>query len=399
MPVMSFDAARVRGLYPRVDAVTAHLDGSFGALQPESVIRAIIATLRAGPAQPGSRSARSRRAMESADAARTAVGDLVGAPARDVVLGPNTPALMLRFASLLSRSWTLADEVLLSRADADLTVHAFQRMARTRGAVLRWAEVDLDEGSVPTWQYEQLLTGRTRVVTLTLANPALGTVPDVRAIAELAHQHGALVVVDAGAALPHAALDLAELGADLLIISAATFGGPTVAAAVAAPGVLSEPDGDSSLPLPERFEFGPLPVELLDGLTAAVDHLAGLEEWATGSRRDRIAASLDSAGDYQQLLYQRMDDGLRSLGRLTVLGGTGDRLPMVAFTVVGNTPAQVAEFLGYRGVSVWSGPSGFEQLLAAYGADELGGAVFAGVMPHNTSAEVDHLLDALSLLT
>ncbi len=398
MPVMSFDAARVRGLYPRVDAVTAHLDGTFGALQPESVIRAIIATLRAAPAQPGSGSARSRRATESAQAARAAMGDLVGAPARDVVLGHNAPALMLRFAALLSRDWTLADEVVLSRADADLTVRAFQRMARTHGAVLRWAEVDLDEGSVPTWQYEQLLSDRTRVVTVTLANPALGTVPDVRAIVELAHQYGALVVVDAGASLPHVALDLADLGADLLVISAATFGGPTVAAAVAAPGVLAQLEGDSALPLPERFEFGPLPVELLDGLTAAVDHLAGLEEWAAGTRRDRIVTSLDSAGEYAQVLYQRMDDGLRALRGLTVLGGSDERLPMAAFTVAGNTPAQVAEFLGYRGVSVWSGPSGYGQLLTAYGADEFGGAVFAGVMPHNTPAEVDHLLDALSLL-
>ncbi|PZS17253.1 MAG: cysteine desulfurase-like protein [Pseudonocardiales bacterium] len=396
MQVTSFDVARVRGLYPTVGAGTAHLEGCFATLQPESVIRAIIATLRSSPAQPGSRSARSQRTAASVLQARRAVADLVGSTPESVVLGDSLATLMPRFAGLLSRDWQLGDEIVVSRLDADVNLHPWLRSARAAGVVVRWAEVDLETGELPTWQYEQLISGRTRIVTVPLANPATGTVPHVRAIADLAHRHGALVVVDAGAALPHLSPDLTALGADLMAVSSATFGGPTVAAVAARPGLLLEMEGELALPVPQRFELGPLPIELLDGLTAAVDHLAGLDERATGPRRARLAASLTAAGDYERSLYEHLDTGLRALPGVTVLGTATDRLPIAAFTVARHSPDQVGEFLQRRGVSVWTGPSGMTQLMTALGADEMGGAAYVGLMPHSTLSEVEQLVDSVA---
>jgi cysteine desulfurase family protein (TIGR01976 family) len=396
MPVLSFDLARVRGLYPTLGSGTAHLDGSFSPLLPESVIRAIIATLRSSPTQPGSNSPRSRRAAESVLDARRALGDLVGAKPESVVLGPNAAALVLRFAWLFSRDWQLGDEVVLSRLDADDVIAPWLRAARDAGGVVQWAEVDLDTGALPTWQYERLIGKRTRVVTIPLGNPATGAVPDVRAIADIAHRYGALVVVDAGSAIPHLAIDLDELGADVLLLSAPSFGGPNVAAAVTRPGLLHELDGEPDRPVPERFEVGALPVEVMDGLTAAVDHLADLAQPETGTRRDRLITSLSQAGDYERRLFARLEDGLRALEHVTVLGAGPRRLPMAAFTVGGSTPAQVGEQLRRRGVSVWTGRSGSSQVLQAFGADELGGAVFVGLMPYTAAKEVDQLLTALA---
>jgi cysteine desulfurase family protein (TIGR01976 family) len=398
MQVMSFDVARVRGLYPTVGAGTAHLDGCFGTLQPESVIRAIIATLRSSPAQPGSRSANSQRTAASVLQARRAVADLVGASPDSVVLGDSLANLLPRFTDLLSQDWQLGDEIVLSRLDADVTLRPWLAVARASGVVVRWGEVDLETGELPAWQYEHLINRRTRIVTIPLANPATGTVPNVRAIADLAHRHGALVVVDAGAALPHLSLDLAALGADLIALSATTFGGPTCAAVAARPGLLLEMEGDVHLPVPQRFEVSPLPIELLDGFTAAVDHLAGLDERAKGTRRARLVASLTAAGDYERGLYQRLDAGLRSLRGVTVLGTAADRLPIAAFTVARHNPDQVGDLLQRRGVSVWTGPSGMTQLMTALGADEMGGAAYVGLMPHTTAGEVEQLLDALSTL-
>jgi cysteine desulfurase family protein (TIGR01976 family) len=399
MQVMSFDVARVRGLYPSVGAGMAHFDGPFGTLKPESVIRAIIATLRSSPAQPGSVSARSQRSAASVLQARRAMADLVGASPDSVVLGDSLATLVPRFAGLLSRDWQLGDEIVVSRLDADANLRPWLRAARAPGVIVRWAEVDLETGELPTWQYEQLITRRTRIVTVPLANPATGTVPNVAAIADLAHRHGALVVVDAGAALPHLPLDLAALGADLIAVSATTFGGPTVAAIAARPGLLLEMEGELDLPVPQRFELGPLPIELLDGFTAAVDHLAGLDEGATGSRRARLVASLSAAGDYGRGLYERLDAGLRALPGVTVLGTATDRLPVAAFTVARHRPNHVGELLQRRGVSVWTGPSGMTQLMTALGADEMGGAAYIGLMPHTTFSEVDELVDAVATLT
>jgi cysteine desulfurase family protein (TIGR01976 family) len=398
MQVMSFDVARVRGLYPTVGAGTAHLDGCFNTLQPESVIRAIIATLRSSPAQPGSRSASSQRTAASVLQARRAVADLVGGTADSVVLADSLATLMPRFTDLLAHDWQLGDEIVLSRLDADVTLRPMLTVARAKGVVVNWGEMDVETGELPAWQYEHLINLRTRIVTVPLANPATGSVPKVRAIADLAHNHGALVVVDAGAALPHLSLDLGELGADLIALSATTFGGPTVAAVVARPGLLLEMEGDVHLPVPQRFETSPLPIELLDGLTAAVDHLADLDERAQGSRRMRLVASLTAAGDYERGLYERLDSGLRSLRGITVLGTTTDRLPAVAFTSTRHEPDQIGDLLQRRGVSAWTGPSGMTQLMSAFGADEMGGAAFVGLMPHSTAAEVEQLLDALANL-
>jgi cysteine desulfurase family protein (TIGR01976 family) len=398
MTVMSFDLARVRGLYPTLGAGTAHLEGPFGALQPESVIRSIIATLRSSPAQPGSRSTRSQRSASSVLNARRAVADLVGTTAESVVLGASQAELHTLFSRVLSRDWQLGDEVLLSRTDADSTVQPWVRAARSAGGSVRWAEIDLETGELPTWQYEQLVTSLTRVVTVPLGNPATGAIPDVRAIADIAHRHGALVIVDAGAAVPHLPLSLNELGADLLSFNAASFGGPTVAAIAARAGLLHDIDGELPLPAPQRFESGPLPVELLDGLTAAVDHLAELSPGLPGTRRDRVLEGVASAGEYTRHLYERFDAQLRSIRGVTVLGTSTDRVPVIAFSVAGFSPEHVGDFLQRRGVSVWTGPTGMTELSSSFGVDELGGAVYAGLMPYTAHHEIDQFFEALDEL-
>jgi cysteine desulfurase family protein (TIGR01976 family) len=398
MQATSFDVARVRGLYPTVGRGTVHLDGSYSALQPESVVRAIIATLRFSPTQPGSRSPRSQRAATSIAQARLAVADLVGATPDCVVLGHTVAGLIARFAVLLSRDWQFGDEVVLNRFDADMNLEPWLRAARSAGGVVRWAEVDLETGELPAWQYEELIGRRTRIVTVALGNPATGSVPDVRAIADLAHRHGALVVVDAGAAVAHLPIDLGALGADLLAVSAPAFGGPTVAALVARPGLLHEMDADPHLPVPQRFEVSPLPVELLDGLTAAVEHLADLDERVTGDRRHRVVSSLTAAAAHAGELYARVDEGLREMPGVTVLGTSRERLPVAAFTVARSTPAQLGDALARQGIALWTGPSGMAELMSAFGTDELGGAVFLGLMPYTNAGEIEHLLDALGTL-
>ena len=392
---MTFDVARVRGLYPTLGARIAYLDGNFSALQPETVIRAIITTLRSAPAQPGSQSARSQRAAISVHNARRAIGDLVGAGPDCVVLGANVTVLIEQFAAFIGREWRLGDEIVLSRLDQDDVLLPWLSAAKTTGAVVRWAEVDVETGELPEWQYERLITRRTRLVTVPVANLATGAVANVRRIADLAHGVGALVAVDAGAALPHMPLDIMTLGADLLAVAVEGFGGPTLGAMVAREGLLYELDEHSREPVPERYEVGALPVELLDGVVAAVDHLAGLDEWASGSRRQRLVASLRAAGDYERQLFAVLDRRLRATQGVTVLGSPSQRVPLVSFAVDGRKAAEVGDYLKSRGISVWTGATGMSHFMSTLGADELGGTVHAGLMPHTTWAETEQLAVAL----
>lgn len=396
----AYDVARVRGLYPTLGSGIAHLEGTFSALMPETVIRAIITTLRSSPAQPGSRSSRSLRSTIAVREARRAVADLVNATAEGVFLGANATTLLERFVDAASVDWQLGDEIVLTRLDHDAHVQPWLRAAKAAGAIVRWAEVDLETGELPDWQYDTLINRRTRIVTVPLANPATGTVPSASYISELAHNVGALVVVDAGAALPHVPLDMPSLGADVLLLSASTFGAPTMGIMVTRPGLLAElarPGRSSGL---EAFEYGSLPVELIDGLTAAVDHLAALDEYATGSRRERIVQSLVLAGEYQASIFERMANELLELPHVTLLGADAqNRLPLGGFTVDGLTPAQIGDLLHRRDVSVWTGRSGLTQLMVSMGADELGGVAYFGVMPHTAEIELEQLVDSLRRMT
>jgi selenocysteine lyase/cysteine desulfurase len=89
---------------------------------------------------------------------------------------------------------------------------------------------------------------------------------------------------------------------------------------------------------------------------------------------------------------------LRSTPRVTVLGSPARRVPLVSFAVDGRKPSEVGDFLLSRGVSVWTGENGMGHFMTALGADELGGTVHVGLMPHTTRAEVEQLTLALNEL-
>ena len=390
----AFDVGRVRGLYPTLGSGPAALEGPFGALQPESVIRAVIGTLRGSPAQPGARTSRSRASADTIAQAREAFADLLNGDAADVYFGSTQYALNTQFAEIVGWGWRLGDEIVLSRLDSSAVRDPWQRAARAVGAAVRWAEVDVETGEVPIWQYDDLIAPNTSLVTIALANPALGVIPDVRSITEVAHENGALVLLDCGAAVPHMPIDLADLGVDAVTVGASSFGGPTVSALVTRPGLLTELTRGTAR-AGRTPEIGPLPVELLGGATAAVDHLAGLDQRARGSRRERLVASISAAGLHTSALFDYLEQGLRHQPHVTVLGSLDSRLPVLAFTVERYTAEQAADALARRGVSVWTGPSQVDDLLQAFGADEQGGASFIGLMPHTTAAEIDLFLDGL----
>jgi cysteine desulfurase family protein (TIGR01976 family) len=276
----SFDVARVREGYPALRDGHAYLDGAAGTQVPSVVIEAIAGAYRAGIGNTGGAFAASARSAAIAAGARQAIADLVGGVAEGVVLGPSATALTYRIAAALAKSWAPGDEVVVSRLDHDSNIRPWLQAAQRAGATARWAEPDLETGELPARQYADLIGPRTRVVAVTAASNVLGTRPDVPAIAALAHAAGALCYVDGVHATPHVPVDIAVLGADFYTTSAYKWSGPHVAAVVAAPPLLETLRPDKLAPspdeIPDRFERGTLPFADLAGITAAVNHLAGL---------------------------------------------------------------------------------------------------------------------------
>jgi cysteine desulfurase family protein (TIGR01976 family) len=399
---VTFDIGRVRAAYPALRDGYAYLDGAAGTQVPSAVIEAIAEVYRSGIGNAGGAFPASGRADAIVAECRQALADLTGAQPEGVILGPNMTTLTYRLADTLSRRWGPGDEVVVSRLDHDANVRPWVQAATRQGATVRWAEVDISTAELPAAQYGELVTERTRLVAVTAASNIVGTRPDVAAIAAVAHAVGALCYVDGVHATPHVPVDVASLGADFYATSSYKWSGPHIGTVVADPALLEtlHPDRLAPAPagVPGRFERGTAAYADLAGVAAAVEHLAGLDDSAAGSRRERLLASMAAVERYEGELFARLIGGLAAMDHVTLYGKAARRAPTAFFTVAGYTPREVAERLAARAINVWNGDNYAWELAGAFGLRESGGAVRAGVVHYNDEAEVDRLLAAVGEL-
>jgi cysteine desulfurase family protein (TIGR01976 family) len=393
---MPFDVDMVRAAYPALAEGFAQLDGAAGTLVAAPVADAVAGVMRAAVSNRGTAFEAARRSGVIVDAARAAVADLVGADPTGVAFGPSATALTYTVARTLAATWQPGDELVVSRLDHDANVRPWVQAARAAGAILRWAEFDPFTGALPADQYAHLVGPRTRLVAVTAASNAIGTVPDVAAIAARTHAAGALLYVDGVHATAHLPVDVAALGADFYVTSAYKWSGPHLAAVVARPGLWESLRPDKLRPspdtVPDRFEYGTLSFELLAGVTAAVDHLAGLDPSATGTRRERVLTGMAAAHEHEMELLDRLLKGLTSIAGVAMLPAPATRCPTVSFRIDGLAPADAARALGDEGVCVFAGDYYAYEYFTAMGLRDSGGAVRAGIYHYNTADDVDRLL-------
>jgi len=397
----TFDIARVRASYPALADGCAYLDGAAGTQVPVPVIDAIAAAYRGGIGNLGGAFAASARSEAIVADCRQAVADLVGGVADGVIIGPSMTALTYRMSAALARDWAPGDEIVVSRLDHDANIRPWVQAAERAGAVVRWADFDAATGELPGAQYADLVTPRTRLVAVTAASNAIGTRPDVPAIAAAAHAAGALCYVDGVHATPHMPVDMAALGADFYATSAYKWAGPHLAFVVAAPALLETLRPDKLLPspdeVPHRFERGTLPFADMAGVTAAVEHLAGFADPWPGSRRQRLLASMAAVEAYEMSLFARLLDGLGGMSGVTLHGKAARRAPTAFFSVAGFEPRAVAGHLASRGVNVWNGNNYAYELCQVLGLHPAG-AVRAGIVHYNDDSDVDRLLSGVAEL-
>jgi cysteine desulfurase family protein (TIGR01976 family) len=397
---MAFEVARVRSCYPALTDGYAYLDGAAGTQVPRSVIDAISGAYEVGIGNDGGAFPASERSTAMTAACRAAVAELVGGEADGVVLGPNMTTLTYRFAGALADTWREGDEVIVSRLDHDANVRPWVQAAGRAGAVVRWAEPDPATGELPAEQYSDLVSDRTRLVAVTAASNIIGTRPDVPAITALARAAGALSYIDGVHATGHGPVDIAALGADFYATSAYKWSGPHVGAVIAAPALLETLRPDKLVPspdeVPERFELGTPPFADQAGVAAAVDHLAGLDPAATGSRRQRVLASMAAAHEHEQRLFGVLLGGLDEMRHVTMYGKAANRTATAFFTVAGLAPSQVAAHLTSRKINVWSGHNYAWELTGRLGIRDSGSAVRAGLVHYNDRSEVERLLEAVA---
>ncbi len=391
---MPLDIDRVRGDFPALADGTAYFDGPGGTQVPRQVAEVVASTMTSGISNRGNVTASEGRAEEVVLAARRAVADLLGAQEQGVVFGRSMTQLTYDVSRALAKGWGPGDEVVVTRLDHDANVRPWVQAAEAVGATVRWVGFDRETAELTVDDVRGELSGRTRLVAVTGASNVLGTRPDLPAIADAAHEAGALLYVDGVHLTPHAPVDVAELDADFYACSPYKFLGPHHGALVASPSLLAELPVDKLLPstdeVPERLELGTLPYELLAGTTAAVDYLAGLASSAA-DRRTRVLESMQALEEHEAELFDRLLGGLRGITGVQLHGSPKRHTPTAFFSVAGRSGREVYEHLASLGVNA---PASSFYAIEASRWLGLGdaGAVRAGLAPYTNAEDVDRLV-------
>jgi cysteine desulfurase family protein (TIGR01976 family) len=399
---MAYDVARIRSWFPALDYGWAQFDGPGGTQTPRQVGEAVASVLTGPLSNRGLIGESEVRAEEAVTSFRLAVADLVNAHPRGVVHGRSATQLVYDFSRHLSRGWGVGDEVVVTRLDHDSNVRPWVQAAERAGATVRWVDFDPDTSELPVAAVAAQLSDRTRLVAVTAASNLIGTMPDLPAIAAAAHAAGALLFVDGVHSTAHELPDVAALGADFFTCSPYKFLGPHCGVLVARPELLETIEPDKLLPstdaVPERFEFGTLPYELLAGVTAAVDVLASLDAETTdaaASRRARLAASYSALHEHERALADRLRTGLDELDGVTVWSRAARRTPTLLMTFDGHAASDVTKRLAADRVLA---PSGNFYALEASRHLGLGddGGLRVGLAPYTDESDVDRLLAGLA---
>ncbi|KQU27973.1 MULTISPECIES: cysteine desulfurase-like protein [unclassified Rhodococcus (in: high G+C Gram-positive bacteria)] len=400
---MTYDVARVRGLFPSLGDGWIHLDPQLGMQIPDRVATAVSTTFRGTASTHIGRHPYAQRSAKVADDARQAVADLVGGTPEGVVLGPDHGILLTALAEALSTRLGLGTGIVLSRLDDEANVAPWLRIANRYGAQVQWAEVDIETCELPSWQFGELIAANTRLVALTAASTVVGSAPDVRVAADLVHDAGGLLVVDAVGAAPYAVLDIEELRADVVAVNAAAWGGPRVGALVFRdPELLDRLPSqalDTDAKGPARLEVAGLHYSLLAGMTASIDCLAALDENASGTRRQRLEMSIGSLQDYQDRLFAYLQERVAALPHVMAIGQASSRIPCLSISVDGVDSDKVAARLADNRIDVVGGLHGGSRLLESLGVADAGGAITVGLAPYTTRHEIDQLVTVLETLT
>jgi cysteine desulfurase family protein (TIGR01976 family) len=387
MSTVAFDVAAARAEFPALAGGTAFFDGPGGTQVPHSVIDAMAACLREANANVGGPFETSRRVDALLEAGHEAAARFLGATPEEVGFGQNMTTLNFALTRSLGRELQAGDEILVTRLDHDGNVAPWLELAHDLDLVVRRADFNVQDGSLDLDDLAAQLSAKTRVVAFPWASNALGTVAPVQRICELAHEAGALAWVDAVHYAPHGRIDVAEVGADVLICSPYKFFGPHLGLFFGRRELLERwrpykvrPAAND--PVGHRFETGTLSHEAIAGTTAAVEYLEDLG-W------EAIQA-------HERELGQRFLAGLPEPYRVHGAPTMDGRVPTFSVTHSRRTPDELAAALGEQAMATWPGNFYAVEVMEKLGLPD--GTLRIGFVHYNTAEEVDRLLAALSEL-
>lgn len=300
--------------------------------------------------------------------------------------------------NLVAASWGMAnlmpgDEIILTEMEHHSNIVPWQRVAEKTGAVIKAAPMDM-KGDLKPFAVAQLFTPRTKLVSVAHVSNVLGTVNPVRQLADMAHRHGALILVDGAQSAPHMPVNVQEMDADFYVFSGHKVYAPTGIGVLYGKKALldSMPPYQSGggmiqnvsfeqtqyQPLPAKFEAGTGNIADAVGLGAAIDYL-------TQVGMERIEA-------FERTLTQYMMEGLARIPGVTLIGTSMSKMSVAAFVMDTAEPVTIAQQLNNRGIAIRAGHHCAQPALAHFG---LTNAARASLGLYNTYEDIDALVRAV----
>lgn len=331
------------------------------------------------------------------EAAREKIARFIGArKSCEVVFVRNTTEAI----NLVAFSWgrkflQRGDRVLLTEMEHHSNLVPWQILAQEKGLELDFIPVT-ENGLLDLDEFQRLLGQKPKIVAVTQMSNVLGTINPVKQIAQLAHQAGAVVLVDGAQSVPHLPINVEDLEADFLAFSAHKMLGPTGIGALFGKEELLEAmppflgGGDmikkvhlrsfSANELPHKFEAGTPAIAEAIGFGAAIDYLSRIG-------MERVAA-------HEREIIHYALEALSEIDGLTVFGPPADQKGAVAsFTMRGVHPHDVSQILDSQGIAVRAGHHCAMPLHEKFG---LPATTRASFYLYNTHQEVDQLVRGLA---
>ncbi len=399
---MTYDVEKIRADFPALESGLAFFDGPGGSQVPSQVGNAIADAITKPISNRSTTTISERNADEIVFKFRHAVADLINADPGGVIYGRSWTQITYDFSRTLAKTWKPGDEIIVTTLDHDSNIRPWVQAAESVGAVVKWAKFDVETGALPTATISALLSSKTRLVAVTGAGNTIGTRPDIRAIADEVHRSNALLYVDGVHLTPHTAVDMQALDTDFYGFSFYKLLGPHCAAIAAKPELLATLENDKLLPstsaVPERFEFGTLPYELLAGCTSTVDYISNLVASDQQDRRQRIIRSMQELERYEEHLFGAMEEQIQSLPGISTYGHASKRTPTIYFNMKGFEGAEVYKYLAEQKINAPAGNFYALEVSRALGLGDTG-AVRAGLAPYSTLDDVTRLVRGLQELS
>jgi cysteine desulfurase family protein (TIGR01976 family) len=327
--------------------------------------------------------------------ARETFADFFNCQPHEVSFGNNMSTITFHISRAIGRGLNPGDEIVVTELDHHANVDPWLEMAKDRGLTVRKVRLLAETGQLDWQDFESKVGEKTKVVAVGAASNALGTINDVRRAAQLAHQYGALVYVDAVHYAPHHTIDVQELECDLLACSAYKFYGPHVGVLYGRAELLESLDVPKLAPAPneapDRLETGTQNHEGICGAAAAVNMLASLGNGNT--RREKIVSAMNALHAEGTRLVSHLWEGLRAIEGVTVYGPDPDqpRTPTVSFTLRDVPAEDLTKYLVKRGLFTSHGDFYAQTVVEKLGKAGQG-LLRVGCSCYTTIEEIDRLL-------